>query len=89
MNESKVLINEIESKRRQILSENERLEILAKDRLKEIERWTNINYKLMFRVALAYCELDRQCKFNNIIPAEAVEQEEVEVEDEEGDETSN
>lgn len=61
-----MLIREIENKRRQILSENERLQILAKDRLKEIDKWTNMNYKLMFRVALAYCELDRQCKFNNI-----------------------
>jgi hypothetical protein len=53
------LIQQWTSERGRLLEENQRLKVLASDRLQEIEKWTHQNFKLMMRISLAYMELER------------------------------
>ena len=62
--ECKLIIREWDEERKRYLEKNQRLEILSRDRLTELEKKTHSNSKLMFRLCLAYAELDRLLSFS-------------------------
>ena len=53
------MIREWTIERKEIMEANQRLEILARDRLNEIENYTHMNCKLMLRLAMSYAEVER------------------------------
>ena len=59
ISEGKIMLQEWTNERNRMVEENQRLKVLASDRLQEIEKWTHQNFKIMMRMSLAYLELDR------------------------------
>ena len=72
--ESKVIVKKWNREREQIMMENEKLEMVASDRLSELETKSWQNGRLLIKLSLCYAELERLIRFRdeneneNLIP---------------------
>lgn len=78
-NESKSIIESWDKERSSILEDNQRLDLISSDRLKELEKKSWLNEKLLIKLALCYAELERMHKFskgasNSPLPVDDVQE---------------